>query len=241
MIVNIYDELTWLRAEVERLGKLVLPKMELAVPSYFFPGLKWDLLLTKNPGHTIINPGNGPGTSPVAAYVTQVVKAKATGAHVFGYVYTQYGNRPVADVKLDVDRHFSFYAVTGIFFDQGANTLDKLQYYKQLYDYVKSKGGQVALNPGTRTIQEYTAAADHIMVAETDLATYRTRSDVPWEKTVSDCMFWHCVHTCPASNLPEVLGLARARNAGMLYVTDDVMPNPYDQLPTYLDALVGGL
>ena len=31
----------------------------------------------------------------------------------------------------------------------------------------------------------------------------------------------------------ELLALAHERKAGMLFVTDDLMPNPYDQLPSY--------
>lgn len=241
MAVNVYDELLWLRAEVERLSKLVRLRLQLAVPSYFRPGTLWDTLLAKGPAITCINPGSGPGLTASSSYQAQVPKAKASGTQVFGYVYTQYGNRPLVDVKADVDKHFAWYGVTGIFFDQGANTLDKVPYYTDLFNYVRAKGGRVVLNPGTRTITEYAAIADHLMVAETDLATYRTRPEVAWERDFPATKFWHCIHSCPAASVPEVIELARNRNAGLLHVTDDVMPNPYDTLPTYLDALVGGL
>ena len=35
--------------------------------------------------------------------------------------------------------------------------------------------------------------------------------------------------------------MAASRNVGTLYVTDDVLPNPYDRLPSYWDQLLAAI
>ena len=45
--------------------------------------------------------------------------------------------------------------------------------------------------------------------------------------------FANVLHTAPSSiDFPGVLATAKGRNVGYIYVTDDVLPNPYDRLPS---------
>ncbi len=80
--------------------------------------------------------------------------------------------------------------------------------------------------------------ADYVMVAESDVATYRARVAPTWEANYPGKL-WHCVHTCSAADVASVVALANSRKAGLVYVTDDLMPNPYDRLPVYFDTLAG--
>lgn len=237
MAVNIYDELTALSARIAKLEAMHAPKAVVAPVSYFFPGTKWDTMLAKKPALALINPGSGPGTSQSGSYVAQVGRCKTAGVPVYGYVYTDYGNRPAADVKRDIDLHYLWYGVNGIFLDEASNVIAPLPYYTDLYYYIKGKNGTVVLNPGTKTLEQYASVADHLMVSETDLVTYRGQTRPAWEANYPASKFWHCVHTCPVGDMPGVVALAKQRNAGLIYVTADVMPNPYDTLPTYWDAL----
>ncbi len=205
--------------------------------TYFYPGPRWDQVLLKRPPIVQMNPASGPGLAVSATYQAQVAKAKAAGAKMYGYVHTMYSARPVAEVKADVDKYVSWYGVDGIFVDTTANTLAALPYYRDLCGYIRSKGLRIVLNPGTKTIEEHAALADHIMVSETDAVTYRGQVRPNWEIKYPPQLFWHVVHSCPAAEMPSIVALAKSRNAGLVYVTDDVMANPYDTLPTYLDAL----
>lgn len=236
MAVNIYEELEALAKRVSALEMKLQPQMQIGPVTYFFPGTKWDETLAKNPPVVIINPGSGPGTAVSSSYVAQVGKAKAAGAKVLGYVYTDYAARAPATVKAEIDKYKAWYGVDGIFLDETSNVVAAVPYYADLSNYIRGKGGLVVLNPGTKTIEEYAGLADWIMNAECDLATYRARNGALWEAKYPD-KFWHVVHTCPAADMPEVVALAKARRAALVYVTDDVMANPYDKLPTYWSQL----
>lgn len=236
MAVNVYDELEALGKRVAALEAKLAPKCQVAPVTYFFPGVRWDLTLAKKPALTIFNPGSGPGPAQSASYVAQVGKCKAAGVKVLGYVYTDYGNRPLAEVKHDIDKHIAWYGVDGIFLDETANTLAQLPYYANLYAYLKATGRLVAINPGTKTLEAYMGACDYAMVSETDWTTYKGQTRNAWEAAYPGRL-WHCIHTCPAAEMPAAVALAKQRGAGLLYVTEDVMANPYDTLPTYWDAL----
>jgi hypothetical protein len=68
----------------------------------------------------MINPSNGPGSSASTAYVAQVQRSQAAGQLVLGYVHTSWGARAWSEVQLDIDRHYSWYNVDGIFVDEAA-------------------------------------------------------------------------------------------------------------------------
>ena len=42
---------------------------------------------------------------------------------------------------------------------------------------------------------------------------------------------WHLVYGTPSGSLDNAMRLTRERNAGYVYVTPDVLPNPWDTLP----------
>ncbi len=238
MAVNIYDELTALAARIAKLEELLKPRLRVAVPSYFRPGASWDQMLANRPAVTVINPASGPGTTPSTTYPAQVAKAHAVGAKVLGYVHTRYSARPIAEVKLDVDRHQSWYGVSGIFVD--TTSVDPLHaaYYEDLCAYIRAKGLFVCLNPGTRCPERLAQIADAVMVIETDLARYKTHTHAAWEAKLEYAgKLWHCVHSCPEAEMPWVVAEAKRRGAGLLDCTHDLMPNPYDGLPVYWSAL----
>lgn len=236
MAVNIYEELLALGARLAKVEAALAPKLKVAVPSYFRPGTSWDQMLANRPALVCINPGSGPGTTPSTSYPAQVAKAHGAGAKVLGYVHTRYGVRPIAEVKADVDKHQQWYAVSGIFVDTTSNDPALVPYYEDLCSYIKGKGLFVCLNPGTRCPERLAQIADAVMVVETDLARYLTHTHNAWEVNYPGKL-WHCIHTCPESEMPKVVATAKARGAGYVLVTQDVMPNPYDGLPAYWNAL----
>lgn len=254
MAINIYDELLAqaaatkaLEARVKTLETVVPPlpgpsRTLVAPVSYFRYDKKdaagrnaWDALIAKKPALAMINPGSGPGLGKSDSYATLVARVQAAGIPIFGYVHTKYGNRPLAEVKADILNHKTWYGLKGIFVDTTSNKAEHLAYYTDLCSYIHGLGLKACLNPGTQTIEDHAKIADYVMVSEGDLATYNNRTPRVWEINYPGKM-WHCVHTVSASQMPSVVALAKKRGAGLLFVTPDVMPNPYDMPPANWDA-----
>lgn len=236
MAVDIYAELLAHAGRLAKLEAALAPKLKIAIPSYFRPGVSWDQMLAGRPAITCINPGSGPGATPSTSYPAQVAKAHAAGAKVLGYVHTRYGVRPIAEVKADIDKHQQWYGVSGVFVDTTSNDAALVPYYEDLCSYIRGKGLFVCLNPGTRCPERLAQIADAVMVIETDLARYKTHTHATWEKNYPGKL-WHAVHTCPELDMPWVVATAKARGAGYVLATHDLMPNPYDGLPVYWSAL----
>ena len=220
------------------------------VPAYFYPSNNspWDDLnaaAARIPVTAIMNPGSGPGTFQDNNYVTAVNSLRAAGGKVIAYVYTQYGSRSSAVVKADIDKYVNWYNIDGIFFDEMSNSgaTGTLNYYQDLYDYVKTinPAWEVMGNPGTSTVESYLTrpAADSLLVFENEGANYPGYSPSSWNANYDPAQIGHLVHsTASEADMLTYLDLAVQRNAGQVYVTHDVMNNPWDTLPSYWEAEV---
>jgi hypothetical protein len=229
------------------------PALEIVVPAYFYPsaGSPWGPMTAaadEVPITAIMNPGNGPGSFKDNNYVNAVNAFRDAGGRVLGYVHTSYGARSLAQVLADVDKYDAWYGIDGIFVDEMANTgpAQKLEYYKDIYEHAKAIDPQweVMGNPGTHTIQQYVTwpTADRFMVFEGHGVNYPAYVPSDWNVQYDSSKFVHLVHTEPsAQNMENYLQLAVQRNAGGIYVTDDVMNNPWDTLPSYWQAEVAAV
>ncbi len=237
MAIDIYESLASLHAKLDQLlARLPVPRTTGIAPvTYFRDAALWSAALAEKPALAMINPDNGPGTAASSTYVQQTAAAQSLGVPVYGYTHTRYGVRPVAEVKADIDKHIAWYGVRGIFIDTTSNKPEHVAYYRELCDHVHAKGAKVILNPGTQCLEEHAAMADFVMCSEGDVPTYKARVPRPWESKYPGKLY-HAVHGCPAADMPSVVALAKQRGAGLLYVTDDVMPNPWNVLPTYWAA-----
>ncbi len=209
------------------------------LPAYVHPAdtATWDRLLTATrPGSfVIINPASGPGTAADPAYAATVKRAAAAGLRVLGYVPTNWGKRSSSSVKADVDRYGRWYGVTSIFFDEAATSTASLSYYRTLYRRVKSAGGAVVLNHGVAPAQGYMDVSDVVVTFEGDANAYATATTPSWTSGYAAERFGHLVYGTPADRLDEVLTAARTHRAGRVFVTSDVLTNPWDTLPAYYE------
>lgn len=235
----------WLAVGLSASGMPRAAALEIVVPAYFYPsaGSPWGPMTAaadKAPITAIMNPGNGPGNGVDQNYVKVVNAFRAAGGRVIGYVYSSYGTRPLAQVTADIDRYRNWYGIDGIFVDEMGNTgpAQRLDYYKSIYDYVKGvdPAWEVMGNPGTQTIEQYATwpTADRLMVFENVGSAYPTHAPSAWNANYPSEKFVNLIHTedSPAK-IAEYLELAVSRNVGSIYITDDVMANPWDTLPTY--------
>jgi Spherulation-specific family 4 len=220
------------------------------VPAYFYPvpNSPWDDLsaaASRIPVTAIMNPGSGPGNFQDSNYVNVVNNLRTAGGKVIGYVSTSWGARSSAVVKADIDKYVNWYNIDGIFFDEMANSgsNSSLNYYQDIYDYVKAinPAWEVMGNPGTTTTESYLTrpAADSLLVFESFASNYPGYTPSGWNFNQDPSAIGHLVHTTASeADMLNYLDLAVQRNAGQVYITDDVLNNPWDTLPSFWDAEV---
>jgi len=183
----------------------------------------------------VMNPASGPGSASVLDYTAAVNYARAAGQRVVGYVHTSYGARPLVDVKAEVDAYYGWYPVDGVFVDEMSTDSVTQPYYRDLYTYIRTKPGQhvVVGNPGTAAATDWqvkttTKVADSIVLFEDVQAVYSTWTPPAWVASYPASTFGHLVHG--ATDLAAAVAHSKTTNCGWRYVTDDVMPNPWDTL-----------
>ena len=155
----------------------------------------------------------------------------------------------VAQIQQDIAAWYQLYGsnLAGIFFDQTQNACgptpgsnDWADRYRLLSDEVKRlhSGALTVVNPGIGVAQCYEDVADVIVTFE---GSYESYVDDPaatnpyaapnWVPA-DPRKIWHIVYgASDVAKMNHVVELSRTRGAGNIYVTDDVLPNPYDTLP----------
>jgi hypothetical protein len=194
----------------------------------------------------IVNPASGPGVSVDPIYTAEIAENTADGIRSIGYVSSNYQTVNWQDVYDDIDDWYQMYpGISGIFIDliqDGAP--DGVCYVAGLYNHVKNNypNDMVVSNPGTHISMDYEPYSDIFMNAENTYAVYQSAWNIMypgWEDNPAySNRFWHAIHTVDPSDYTAALALTRANNAGWVYLTDDVMPNPYKVTPTYWNTEV---
>jgi hypothetical protein len=215
------------------------PTQAMAIPMYMDPSAPdWAQAESAAPTVSLLiaNPNSGPGASVSTAYTQAIAAAHAHGQSIIGYVHTTYGTRAIADVETDVDNWYKFYpAIDGIFVDEAANDATHVtSYYAPLYNYVKGKSGAhlVVLNPGLPPDETYMTACDIVMSFEDTYVHYVTATTPAWVSNYARSRFWHVILSASQTQMDNAVKLARQRNAGLIYVTDQGPTTAYQQLVT---------
>jgi hypothetical protein len=156
----------------------------------------------------------------------------------------------LGQAEADVDLWYEYYGpdLDGIFFDEAPDqcgtTLAPTLYadgYAALDAYVKQAhpGALTALNPGQAVPRCFEDAADVLVTFEGSYGDYTAAASAangayqPLTWTPADPQkIWHIVYGVTGQDqMEQVMALSKSRNAGYVYVTDDLLPNPYDTLP----------
>jgi hypothetical protein len=212
--------------------------------------------------HVILEPASGPGASPIDPNYVNVggtgpaVELAAAGGKLYGYVPTHYATRALSEVLLDIDTYYdpaywrgAGVQVHGIFVDEMSNDIALTGYYEALTEHVKAKDSDAWVfgNPGTSftldssagaagfSVDDYAKSVDTIVTFENTGTNYRAAYTAPsWLNRYDARRFAHIVHSEAArSDMLSDINLARSRKAGFIYITDDILPNPYDVLASY--------
>ena len=230
---------------------------KILVPAYFTGDSPlWDTLITnanllpEGGIWAIINRVNGPWPGKDTALLRKITEFREAGGKILVYVNTfNYGDsaRPKDSVKLEVDKWYDWYddEIDGIFYDQvypvdGSNAV----FYQDLYQYAKLQDPEavVMINPGANTSENYVTYNGN-RVSDV-ICTYENIPDYitwwpfqAWQKNYTRDRLCFLVHTANVNDMFFSLNDAVTLGYGWYYCTDDVMANPWDLLPTYLNTL----
>ena len=229
-------------------GKAV--RMRICIPSYYYPfgpGLRdWNRLIASAkvvPIVAIVNPASGPGDHVDTNFAVLIPRARKAGVTVVAYIGTQYGRKPIARVKQEVDTFLRFYPeIQGFHFDEQSSDQRDVDYYAELYQYVHRRipNALVITNPGTSCDPGYASrpAADIITLREHDLG-FQDYQVPAWTARFSGLRFCIQAHSVRSEQeMKQSLRRAAELRIGNVFVTDDSGANPYDRLPSYWDAEV---
>ena len=218
--------------------------LSIGVPAYYYPGPVWHETVAAGPAvrYLVVNPGDGPGPARDAAYVPAIAHVRPH-VRLLGYVATTWGARPVAAVLEDVRRFRDWYGITDVFLDEASTSREQLPHYRELTRAVRDGGEDVvvALNPGVPPDEGYACLADLLLEFEGSWSTYARWSPPDWQREHPRERFWHVVHDTPARRMRSALRHATACRAGVVYVTDRRLSNPWDGLPSYWAAEVAAV
>ena len=213
------------------------------VPTYVYPGPEWDRVVAAAPtvGIMVANPADGPGRVSDPAYQDAMARAQAAGILVLGYVATLYGQRPSAEVLADINSYYDLYAPSGIFLSEGPMDTDCSALETTFLSFAnaaRARDPQAFVALGTRLCPSYIYFSDLIVLFSAAQGDYEEFQPASWMPSRSPDRFAHLVVGVPAENLEATVRRARALGAGWIYVTDDDLPNPWDQLPAYFEQQV---
>jgi len=231
---------------------MAVGQTRLAVPSYQDPGSAqwnaWAAPGAKAIGIMIVNLDNGDDETYYSSIDRAIRATRKKGIFVLGYTYTGYGTRDPQIIRRKIDAVYRNNLVDGIFFDEAptdcnaSNSFFPTQflYYSSLTNYVREKAGAriTVLNPGTYSASDcWMGIANILMNWESEgLANYRSNYvDYAWVHKYPPDRFWHIVYGMSAAQLQAALDLAKQRNAGWVYLTQET-GNPYAHPPKYWTA-----
>nr|WP_239071519.1 spherulation-specific family 4 protein [Amycolatopsis sp. SID8362] len=212
------------------------------VPAYFHPRVRRDdwAELARHPDRVrlvVLNPASGAGSLCDDAFLGPLEQLSCAGIPVVGYVDTDYGSRPAADVLTDAGRYADWYDVDGVMFDRVSASQADLGHYAALAKAVRAIGARtVAFNHGAHPAEGYAEHADLLGTFEGPFSSYVDAGIPRWVRRWPAERFVHLVHSVPDRYFAEARRLATHRHAANVYLTDQGGPNPWHCLPGSLLA-----
>ena len=141
--------------------------LRMLVPAYIYPlgdGRKeWQRLIdaaSRVELVVIANPNSGPGEDRDVVYDAIFTEATTRGVTLVGYVSTDFGRRPPAEIKRDIETWVRLYPqIRGIFFDQQPRESRHAALFAELRGTVRQKLREplVITNPGIPCDESYLA------------------------------------------------------------------------------------
>jgi Spherulation-specific family 4 len=233
------------------------PKLQVLIPLYIYPNwydkdkYLWKQVIIaakKVQILAIINPNNGPDRAPPNTdYQRGIQDLRQAGVKIVGYVPSNYAKRDFQAVRADIDIYAKYFKIDGIFIDEMTSNLESLNYYRQLYQHIKSLSPQylTIVNPGTDVAENYISqpVADITVIFENTQKVWATYHPPMYTSKYSPQHFAALIHTTPNRKLMKsILDRSKKYQLGYIYITDDrtdtANHNPWDSLPKYWQAQI---
>lgn len=227
----------------------------------------WNIVLDAKGNHTnvpfvvILNPNNGPDATncTMSPYQAGINRLQEKGIIVLGYVYTQWGNRPLSGLgsaEQDIDSWKKCYpTVNGIFFDEMNTSSSSVDYYKILNAYSKLQNfssHDIFGNPGQDTSPDFVGSVDTLVIFENPTTLYPANllENNIWHKYYDKKNFAFLLFD--QTNMPNSDVIGNYSNyVSYMYVTDNPgnghspynssTTYPWNTTSTYLMDLAAGL
>lgn len=177
--------------------------------------------------------------NPEFARACQILESN--NIKTLGYVYTNYGLRPIDRVRDRIELYKTIYRTDGILLDEMAREKGSEEYYSSLTSFTKDIGMSRTIgNPGTSVEESYVKTVDTLVIYEMagypDLARIEERT---FYGTYSPEKFGVVLHSLLQYS-PDWVKKA-SKFVSHFYLTQAVPPNPYDRLSEYLDVFASDL
>ncbi|MEM4067445.1 MAG: spherulation-specific family 4 protein [Candidatus Micrarchaeaceae archaeon] len=182
----------------------------------------------------IVNPDNGSGSIPNATYSEWINKSVNAGINVLGYVDTDYGNKSLSNIMEEVCNYSKWYHLHGIFLDEVSDNLSERPFYSNIVNRSKTLAISFTVgNPGDFVPYGYLSVFNVTVIYENNgypsfLALKEYARNVPR----SDLAV--IAYGVPFS-LSEVARISVV--ARTIYFTNQNLPDPYQNLSSYLPEL----
>lgn len=176
----------------------------------------------------ILNPNSGVGQAFDPNYAALATSLKTAGIKVIGYISTLYGERPMEQIKSEINRWSTWYKADGVFADEMSGNPEFLAYYRRIRGAIGS--GLLVANPGTVPDKAYLDLDAIICIAETDQEAYLGKTFPDWVKNAPKNRFYHICYgvTDPA----KVQAKIDANNAEFFYMASVPGPDPQFSVET---------
>jgi len=200
----------------------------------------------------VINPNSGPG-EPDSNYQSCVASLRTAGMihgnlKVVGYVPTDYGSTPSAEVISMIDTYSQWPSASrpdGIFFDEVSESASDLALYEDYASQVHSDFGTslIILNPGTNPeTSAYFDIADIIVTFEDVYDNFDSSTSLVVSSSTPAHKQAVLLLDGPAElPLSIVNELAGTIGVGASFITDFSEASAYDNIPTYWSTFISDL
>ena len=203
----------------------------MSIAAYYGPpGKWWDMMAASYPATRMVvvenTSANGPGSSFDPTLSSEINQMRQANIRVFGYVYTNFGNRNPAEVKADVDQWKALYNVTDIMFDEAWADTSKIPFYSDIANYVhRTPGALVELNPGAPIDEAYMQFTDILSIYEGPYSQYLNFHPPSWVTKYPATRFKNYIWGVPGSSaIPGLLQEVIQNHTGYFDITDSIHP-----------------
>jgi len=207
---------------------------------YLIPAYWWNYDLNKkllevNKAIVIVNPWNWDFEKAQEVFNDMIEKTHKNDNLAVWYIYTLYWKRSLSTVKKRIDNWLKEYpSIEWFFFDEVSSSKDELEFYTEIYNYVKSKNENliVILNPWTTPDKWYMNISDNIVLYETYCERYSKYKQPTWINQYANSRFSYLWLRCSQSQYDNLSN--KYKNYIQYFTNDWNDSNTWDSLSKYV-------